>query len=159
LVEPVAVCDVDPRRTDDVRERLGPIRFTTQPSELVASDEIDLLLVLTPAQSHGEIASAALEAGKHVLVEKPPASTLQAAARLVSLAREKSLLLVCAPHVILSPTYQAIWKRVKQGDIGRVHLARARYGQAQTLWAPWFYRRGSNAFFDLGVYNLTSLTG
>ena len=159
LAEPVAACDTDPSRADYARERLGPVSFTTDVGELLARDDIDLVLVLTAAQSHGEIVGAALEAGKHVVVEKPLAATLAEAGPLVALARARSLMLLCGPHVILSPTYQAIWKHVRQGDIGRVHLARARSGHAHTLWAPWFYRRGSNALSDLGVYNLTSLTG
>ena len=58
--------------------------------EVLADPEIDLVLVLTSMQQHGEIARAALEAGKHVLVEKPMAMTLPEAAELVELARAQS---------------------------------------------------------------------
>jgi len=61
--------------------------------------------------------------------------------------------------VILSPTFQAIWRRVHGGDIGRVLSARALYGWSGPTWGPWFYRPGGGALFDLGVYNVTSLTG
>lgn len=46
---------------------------------------------------------------------------------------------ICAPSVILSPTYQAIWKRVvHEGHIGRVHLARGRYGWSGPTWGQWY---------------------
>jgi predicted dehydrogenase len=127
--------------------------------DLVRRDDIDLVLVLTSMKEHGPITQAALEAGKHVLVEKPMAVTLEEATRLVELAEESSGYLLCAPHVILSPTYQAIWRHLKQGDIGKVHLARARYGWAGPWWSQWYYRPGGGPLFDLGVYSVTSLTG
>jgi predicted dehydrogenase len=110
-------------------------------------------------QQHGEIARAALEAGKHVLVEKPMAMTLPEAAELVELARHSPGCLVCAPHVVLSPTYQAIWQRLQQGAIGKVLSARGFYGWSGPIWGQWFYRPGGGAMFDLGVYNVTTLTG
>jgi predicted dehydrogenase len=61
--------------------------------------------------------------------------------------------------VILSPTFQTIWRRVHRGDIGRVLSARALYGWSGPSWGRWFYRPGGGALFDLGVYNVTSLTG
>jgi predicted dehydrogenase len=121
--------------------------------------QVDLVLVLTPAQTHAPIARAALEAGKHVLVEKPMATTLNEAAGLVALARRSPGHLLCAPFVLLSPTYQIIGQRLQQGAIGRVLSARARYGWAGPWWAEWFYRAGAGAIVDFGVYNITSLTG
>jgi predicted dehydrogenase len=63
-----------------------------------------------------------------------------------------------APHVILSDTFQTIWKRVHRGDIGKVLTARAFYGWAGPNWGQWFYRPGGGPLFDLGVYNVVSLT-
>lgn len=153
------LCDVDERRRADVRERYGIERFTTDYREVVESPDIDLVLVLTSMQQHGAITRAALAAGKHVLVEKPMAMTLPEAAELVEMARRGPGYLVCAPHVVLSPTYQAMWRRLHAGDIGRVHLARGFYGWSGPSWGPWFYQPGGGAMFDLGVYNVATLTG
>jgi predicted dehydrogenase len=87
------------------------------------------------------------------------ATTLEEAAQLVEIARRSPGLLLCAPHVLLSPTHQAMARRLRQGDIGKVLTARARYGHGGPSWGPWFYRRGGGVLFDLAVYNLTSLTG
>lgn len=159
LIEIVAACATREEKRAYVRDQYGINRYTTDYHELVNSPEIDLVLVLTSAQVHGAVAKAALLAGKHVLVEKPMAATLAEAAELVELARRSPGYLLCAPFVLLSPTYQVIWQRLRQGDIGRVLSGRARYGWAGPWWSEWFYRPGGGAIFDFATYNITSLTG
>ena len=61
--------------------------------------------------------------------------------------------------MILSPTYQAIHEELKKNTIGKVALARARYGWAGPNWGEWYYKTGGGPLFDLGVYNITTLTG
>jgi predicted dehydrogenase len=158
-IEVKIACDVLAERRQLVVEQLGIPKFTSDFREVIYSDEVDLVLVLTSMPEHGPITRAALEAGKHVLVEKPMSVDLAEAAQLVELAKKSPGYLVCAPHVILSPTYQIMWQRIKRGDIGKVLSARANYGHAGPSWGQWFYRRGGGAIFDLGVYNITSLTG
>lgn len=159
LAEAVALCDVKEEKREKVQEEFGISNFSTDYRDVVGSDEVDLVLVLTSMREHGPIAREALEAGKHVLVEKPMAVTLAEAAGLVDLAATSPGHLVCAPHVILSPTYQAMWRHIKHGEIGEPHLARARYGWAGPWWGQWYYHSGGGPLFDLGVYNVTSLTG
>lgn len=159
LAEVVVACDVAQARCQHMRDRYGLQRVTANYHEVVGMADVDLVLVLTSMQEHYEIARAALEAGKHVLVEKPMATTLAEAAQLVEMAKVGPGLLHPAPHIILSDTYQTIWKRVHRGDIGKVLTARALYGWAGPSWGKWFYRQGGGALFDLGVYNVTSLTG
>jgi predicted dehydrogenase len=125
----------------------------------VARDDVDLVLVLSSMATHGPVSRAALLAGKHVLVEKPMAVDLEQARELVELARTSAGYLLCATYVILSPTFQNIARHLQSGDIGRPLTARARYGWAGPWWGQWFYKEGGGALFDLGLYNLTSLTG
>ena len=87
------------------------------------------------------------------------ATNLEDARELIAVARSKQRHLVCAPFTILSPTFQAIAQRLRHDDIGRVVSARGRYGWAGPDWTEWFYSAGGGALFDLGVYNLTTLTG
>lgn len=159
IADVVGACDIQGEKRRVMLERYGIDRFTTQYRELLEWDDIDLVLVLTSMLEHGSIAKAALRAGKHVLVEKPMATTLGEAAELLELAKIGPGILLPAPHIVLSPTYQAIWKRLKSGDIGQVKLARALYGWAGPWWGQWFYQAGGGALFDMGVYNVTSLTG
>ena len=158
-VEVVAACDVKEDKRAFVLDELHIPRFTTRVDDLIQAPDVELVLVTTSMRAHGPIATAALEAGKHVLVEKPMAISLAEAARLVEVAKASKGHLICAPHVTLSATFQTIWKRIQRGDIGRVMLARGRYGWAGPSWESWFYRDGGGAIFDLAVYNLTSLTG
>jgi predicted dehydrogenase len=130
-VDIAVVCDPVERQWDDARQRYGLDTFTPDYRDVLADPEIDLVLVLTSMQQHGEIA----------------------------LAERSSGYLVCAPHVVLSPTYQAIWQRLQQGAIGTVLSARGFYGWSGPSWGQWFYRPGGGAMFDLGVYNVTTLTG
>jgi predicted dehydrogenase len=157
LVELVAACGRGSQRERAVQA--GIAKFTTSQEELLSWPEVDLVLVLTSMPQHGPAARLALEAGKHVLVEKPMATSLPEAAQLVELAKRSHGHLVCAPFVILSPTYRSISQRVRGGAIGRVLSARARYGWAGPWWSEWFYRAGGGCMFDLGVYCFTSLTG
>ncbi len=159
IAKVVAVCDIHADHGVYIADTYGITDFTTDYKELVVRDDIDLVVVTTSMPAHGPIAKAALEAGKHVLVEKPMAVTLEQAAELVEMAKTSAGYLLPAPHVVLSPTYQTIWKRVHRGEIGKVLSARAFYGWSGPTWGKWFYEQGGGSLFDLGVYNVVSLTG
>jgi predicted dehydrogenase len=156
-LELLAACG---RESQAPRARAAGIkRFTTQARELIEDPDLELLLILTSMPTHAGLAEAALRAGKHVVLEKPLATTLPEAGKLVELARVSRGLLSCAPFVVLSPTFQTIARRIRAGDIGKACSARARYGWAGPWWSDWFYRPGGGCLFDLGVYCFTSLTG
>jgi predicted dehydrogenase len=158
-VELRAVYDIDESRRRGVADRLGLDGGVSSENELINRDDVDLVMVLTSMPDHGRLTTAAMTAGKHVLVEKPMATTLAVAEELVKVAAEGRSTLVCAPHVMLSPTFREMWQRIHDGVIGDVHLGRARYGWSGPWWGPWFYREGGGSLFDLGCYNVTSLCG
>jgi predicted dehydrogenase len=159
LVGAVTLCDVDRRAALQAAEQLPGAEVVGHHADLLSRDDVDAVVVLTSMAEHGPIARDALLAGKHVLVEKPMAVTLQQAAELVRLASQSPALLVCAPSVILSPTYRAMWRHLRDGAIGTPALARARYGWSGPDWGRWFYESAGGPLFDLGVYSITSLTG
>ncbi len=156
-VHVAAVYDVDPRKRRGAAARFGVDPELPGEQALVQRDDVDVVLVLTSMNEHGPLTRLALEAGKHVLVEKPLATSLEQAAELLELAERAPGLLVCAPHILLSPTFRAVHRAVRAGTIGRLLSGRARYGWAGPWWGEWFYRPGGGALFDLGVYNVTSL--
>jgi predicted dehydrogenase len=155
----VAGYDPDPDKRKAAADRFGIDADISDAAELIDRDDIDVVLILTSMNQHGSLARAAMGRGKHVLVEKPMATSLDEAAALVAMSRELSTLLVCAPHIVLSKTYREMHRRVGEGVVGDVYLARARYGWSGPWWGRWFYESGGGALFDLGVYNLTSLCG
>jgi predicted dehydrogenase len=158
-VELVAAFDPDASKRDAIAQLMPVDTSAPDPASLIARDDLDVVLVLTSMNPHGALALAALEAGKHVLVEKPMATSLDEARALVEASRRSDRLLVCAPHIVLSPTYRELHARIQAGAIGTLVLARARYGWSGPDWGEWFYRKGGGALFDLGVYNLTALCG
>jgi len=147
---------------DDAKRRGAAAHYDVEPElrgpdAVIGAADVDAVLVLTSMNEHGPLARAALEAGKHVLVEKPMATSLGEAAELLELAETSPGLLVCAPHILLSPTFRAVHGAVRDGRIGEPLTARARYGWAGPWWGEWFYAPGGGSLFDLGVYNVTSL--
>jgi predicted dehydrogenase len=157
--EIVLGCDQDPNRRDLVLNHYGIPEFTTDWQAVLARTDVEAVLILTAMQVHGVITRAALKAGKHVLVEKPMSMDLAEAAVIVDEARTAPGILVCAPHVTLSRTYQEMWRAIERGAIGRPVSARGFYGWSGPTWGPWFYEPGGGPMFDLGVYNVTTLTG
>ena len=157
----VSTCDINPDRAHAGTQLLSePVPFCTDYSEVISDPKVDAVVILTSMPFHGRITSDALQAGKHVLVEKPMSVELAGAQAILEEAERGDSVLMCAPAVVLSPTFQAIWKRViHRGEIGRVHLARGRYGWSGPDWGQWFYRPGGGPVFDLAVYNITALTG
>ncbi|CCH76045.1 Oxidoreductase domain protein [Nostocoides japonicum T1-X7] len=153
------VCDLREDRLAQVAERCAVASATTDPEAVIADDALDIVLVLTSMREHGDLAERALRAGHHVLVEKPMSVDLEQADRLVELDRTGPAHLLCAPHVLLSPDYQQMARMIRAGAVGRPLLARARYGWDGPDWGQWFYREGGGPLFDLGVYNVTTLTG
>jgi predicted dehydrogenase len=156
--EIVVACDTRPDLAERARDWAIP-EFVTDHRAVIERDDVDVVLVLTAMQSHGALTRDALLAGKHVLVEKPISMDLGEAAEILALAKTAKGYLVCAPHVTLSRTYQEMWRRIHGGEIGRPFLARGLYGWAGPDWTSWFYEPGGGPMFDLGVYNVTTLTG
>ena len=156
--EVVSGFDPDADRVAVARALFPGLRAAESASGVISAD-VDAVLVLTSMNEHGALAREAYEAGKHVLVEKPMATSLSEADALVRLSEQSDALMICAPHVLLSPTYREMHRRISEGQIGDIKLARALYGWAGPWWGEWFYRPGGGALFDLGVYNVTSLCG
>ncbi len=158
-VDVTAVYDSDPAKRRMAAERLDLSPDLPADVAVCRHPDVDVVLVLTSMTGHGRLARTALEAGKHVLVEKPVATSLAQAEQVLALAERSPGRLVCAPHIMLSPTYRAMHARVRAGEIGGLLTARGRYGWAGPDWSRWFYEPGGGALFDLGVYNVTSLCG
>lgn len=126
--------------------------------EDVLSSDVDVVLIITPPSSHPDLAIAALEAGKHVLVEKPLGRTRKEAEGVVAAGKKAGRHVMAAPFVLLAPTVQRLWRIVADGTLGPIHSTRAMYGNAGPTWARWFFDEGVGPLGDLAVYNLKTLT-
>lgn len=140
-----------------LQSRRPGIALVPDAADVLKSD-VDVVLIVTSPDSHAALAKAALEHRKHVVVEKPLASTRCEAEQLARLAEERGLHLMCAPFVQLAPTLRALWGRIQESVIGKVHSARGLYGNAGSTWARWYHDGSVSPLAEVGIYNLKSLT-
>lgn len=140
-----------------LRERRPGIALVESPTEVLASD-VEVVVILTSPSSHAALALEALRAGKHVVVEKPLGRSVAEAAAVFGEADARGLHVLAAPFVHLSPTFRELWTRVTDGEIGRVHAARASYGNLGAPWASWFREGEVGPVAEVGIYQLRSLT-
>nr|WP_127356083.1 Gfo/Idh/MocA family oxidoreductase [Actinacidiphila soli] len=161
-VEMTAVCGRDPERAAAAAERLGWADHLTDWRELIARDDIDVVDICTPGDSHAEIAIAALEAGKHVLCEKPLANSVAEARAMVAAAeraREAGIRSACGFNYRRVPAVALLHSLIASGRLGEIRHVRAVYLQ-DWLTDPdfpltWRLRReyaGSGALGDIGAH-------
>jgi predicted dehydrogenase len=131
------------------------------PEELLAMEEVELIVNLTPPGLHGELNRKILEAGKHVYCEKPFALTVEEAKEVMALAKEKNLLIGSAPDTFLGSSLQTCRKLLDDGWIGTPLYATANMTSIGVeTWHPApenFYRKGAGPLYDMGPYYFTAL--
>jgi predicted dehydrogenase len=143
-------------------DRMGFTSVETDWRELLARNDIDLVDICTPGDTHAEIAVAALAAGKHVLCEKPLANSVAEAERMVNAAREAAaggVLAMCGYTYRRTPALALARRLVTDGRIGTVRHVRAHYLQdwlsdpATALnWRLDAAKAGSGALGDIGSH-------
>jgi predicted dehydrogenase len=117
-----ALCDSDPEQLHLFRRRHPGARATRDFDALLVDPEIEAIVIATPPQTHAALASRALRAGKHVLVEKPLATRLRDALDLADLAAEADRVLMPGHTFIYSPAVNAVRDLIRGGVVGDVHF-------------------------------------
>ena len=158
-VELVSACDIIYERATRQAAQYHVPNSYPHIDKMLAGPEFDLLVTLTDMQEHGRLNGQALRAGRHVWSEKPLANTYKEGRELLDLARNKKLRLWGAPAVVNSPQFAFMSKTIRDGTLGRVSCAHAQYGHLGPTWSAFFYEKGGGSLPDLGVYNLSTLTG
>jgi predicted dehydrogenase len=152
----------DADRAAEAAARLGWAESSADWREVVARDDIDVIDICTPGDSHAEIAIAALRAGKHVLCEKPLANTVAEAEEMAAVAAEAR---AAGVRTMVGFTYRRVpaiglaRRLVEEGRIGEVRHVRAQYLQdwiadpeAPLSWRLDKSRAGSGALGDIGAH-------
>lgn len=158
MIEVVACSDIIPSRSK-AKEELYDCRAMTN-EELLAREDIEIVLNLTPPQVHSKIAIDTLNAGKHAYSEKPFGVDEKDAAKVMALAKKKGLRVGCAPDTFLGGGLQTCRKLLDDGWIGNAISATAIVmGRGPEKWgqAPFFYDYGAGPMLDLGPYYITAL--
>lgn len=127
------ICDIDPDIARDAKDRFGFEKYCTDWQDIVNDPEIDVVNVCTPNNAHAPIAIAALKAGKHVLCEKPIASTLEDAKAMAEAAKEaaaKGVISMNAYQYRRVPALDLAKKFIDEGSIGQILNIRCTYLQS-----------------------------
>jgi predicted dehydrogenase len=144
-----ALCDLD----DGLRERFAArhpqATMYANYAELLADESIEGVVVATPVPTHFALAKQALDAGKHALVEKPPAMRGSEMEELVALSDERERALMPGHLLLYHPGVQKLKALIDAGELGDVLCV---YGNRQNLGK---IRRDENALWSLGVHDLS----
>jgi len=117
-VELLGVADLVEDRARAMGEKYGATAYTDY-RELLADERIRAVSIVTPDFAHAEIAIAAAEAGKHILCEKPLATTVEECERIVKAAEEAGVKLMVDFHARWSPPFYQAWEGIRAGRIGQ----------------------------------------
>lgn len=166
-VEVIAVADVDVARARGVAEQYGVSEYYASLDDMLEKADIDAVVNLTPIPAHARTSLQIIEAGKHLVVEKPLATTLEDADLIISTAEQNGLTIICAPPDMLFKSYNEARRLIDEGTIGKVAFARVRSshggpGGSTEGWPldpSWFYQAGSGPLYDMGVYGIHEITG
>jgi predicted dehydrogenase len=120
LTRHVTVCDLDPAKLARVVHRYPTISVTCHAEEVFENPDIDGVLIATPLITHFPLARAALEAGKHVFVEKPFTGSSAQAVELIRLARKRNRLLMVGHTFRYSPPVIKIKEIIDRGELGHI---------------------------------------
>jgi predicted dehydrogenase len=133
-VDFVAVCDLNAARARQVAEAYGARRWTSDYGELLADPEVHAVSVVTPDHLHRAVAVACAEAGKHLLVEKPLATTVEDAEGIVAAAEQHGVTLMVDFHNRVSPPMLAAREAIRRGEVGEPVYCYARL--SNTTYVP-----------------------
>jgi predicted dehydrogenase len=149
LSELTWLCDLDERQLAQIGARYPDARTTTNFEDLLADDSVDAVVIATPVPTHYALAKQALEAGKHVFVEKPPAMRAAEMDELVALADARDRVLMPGHLLLYHPGVLKVKELIDNGDLGEVLCV---YGNRVNLG---IVRSNENALWSLGVHDLS----
>ncbi len=146
------VCDLSEERLSLVHRNIPSIdRFTTDSKAAATDPDADAVVIATPLKSHHGLVKLALEAGKHVLVEKPLARSVAEGEELIALAQKHKRHL-CVGHVFLfNNGVRGVRNLIRSGELGRIHYIYS----SRTNLGP--FRTDANALWDLGAHDISIL--
>ncbi|MFV0414992.1 MAG: Gfo/Idh/MocA family protein [Chthoniobacterales bacterium] len=159
VIDIVACADINPEAAKAKAKENNCLAQSVD--ELLANPDVDLIVNLTIPAVHAEVSQNILRAGKHVYLEKPLATNLEDAQKTLDLAKEKNLLVGCAPDTFLGAGLQTCRKVIDDQKIGRI-VAGTTFlmSRGPAHWHPnpgFFYQPGAGPLFDMGPYYITAL--
>ena len=146
----VAVCDLQKERLKPLAKRYPGVRLTTKFREILRDSSIDAVVVATPISTHYSIASEALKAGKHVLVEKPLAANAREGRALLQLAHRCKKILMVGHTFEYNPAVLKVAELLKRGELGKL-----RYIDSVRVNLGLYQSDGRNVIWDLAPHDIS----
>ncbi len=115
------VCDLEDERLERIKLRYPSVIPTKNYKDLLRDKELQLIAIATPVQTHYNLAKEALEAGKHLLIEKPLTASVREAEKLVALSRKKNLILFVDHTFIYTGAIRKMKEFVSSGELGDLY--------------------------------------
>ena len=143
------VCDLREERLTPLHKQYPGLKTCTRPDEMIKDAEIDAVVIATPVSSHYELALAALQAGKHVLVEKPLASTSDQARRLIEEAAARKLVLLVDHTFVYTDAVRKIREMIATGQLGQIYY----YDAVRVNLG--LFQHDVNVIWDLAIHDLS----
>ena len=144
------LCDLDITKLKPFAQRIPGVKVTDNFQSLLVDSEIDAVVIVTPVNTHFALASKALLAGKHVMIEKPLAGSSREGQKLIDLAHRKSLILMVGHTFEYHPAVLKIEELIKKRELGNLHYidsVRVNLGRYQS--------DGRNVLWDLAPHDLS----
>lgn len=151
-----ALCDIDQNKAAAIGRRLGVGRLYRRADELFAADDVDAVVICSPSHLHQSQAIAALESGKHVLVERPLAIDPAGAEEAVKAAEKADRVLMVAYNNRFRPDTRGVKSFVESGELGDIFSIHGTWfnRKVRAKRLTWRHRKataGGGAFMDLGL--------
>ncbi|MBH0230630.1 Gfo/Idh/MocA family protein [Halobacillus yeomjeoni] len=155
-----AVCDINEDRVDEISKQYGAKAYTDY-QLLLEKEDVDAVSVCLPNYLHAPVTNAALNAGCHVLCEKPMATSKEEAESMIAAAEKNGKKLMIAHNQRFVPSHQKAKKLIASGEIGKVYSFRTAFGHGGPEgWSvdgadSWFFKKDQafiGAMGDLGVH-------
>ncbi len=143
------VCDLREERLTPLHKVYPGLKTCNRTHELINDPEIDAVVIATPVSSHFELALAALQAGKHVLVEKPIASTSDQARTLVDEAAARKLVLLVDHTFVYTDAVRKIREMIASGQLGQIYY----YDAVRVNLG--LFQHDVNVIWDLAIHDLS----
>ena len=143
------VCDRDERRLELVRRRFHELETTTDVERALTDPDADAVVIATPVRSHFDLARKALEAGQHVLVEKPLCPDVEQCETLQSMADARGRVLAVGHVFLFNAGIRRVREYIQSGELGRIYYIHA----SRTNLGP--VRDDVNALWDLASHDLS----
>lgn len=150
-VELVSMADLDSQRLQRVGSLYPFVQRSTDPFAVIGDPSLDAVVVATPVASHYPLGKAVLEAGKHLFIEKPMASSSEECKRLLEAADSRGLVIMVGHTFLFSPAVRKIRSLIDAGDLGDIYyvsITRVNLG---------IFQKDVNVVWDLAPHDVAML--